>query len=99
MEQGLVDANLGSNVYKKRIAINGRGKRAGARTIIATRFKHVAFYMYGFSKNDRENISKKEFKALKILAEQLLAYSCKGIDKAIIAKEFVEVKRDEKINS
>ena len=99
MEQGLVDVNLGGNVYKKRIAIKGAGKRGGARTLIATRFKGTIFYMYGFSKNMRTNISKKELKALKMLAEQLLSYSGKGIDKAIIAREFIEVESNEKNNS
>lgn len=99
MEQGLIDANLGGNVYKKRVAIKKRGKRGGIRTLIATRFKGTAFFVYGFSKNTRTNISKKELKALKMLAEQLLGYSGKGIDKAIIAGEFIEVKSDEESNS
>ena len=99
MEQGLIGANLGGNVYKKRISIKGRGKRGGARTLVATRFKDTAFYMYGFSKNVRTNISKKELKALKMLAEQLLGYSGKGIDKAITAGEFIEVENYEENNS
>jgi len=33
------------------------------------------------------------------LAEQLLSYSAKGIDKAIVAREFIEVKSDEENNS
>jgi len=99
MEQGLIDVNLGGNVYKKRVAIKGRSKRGGVRTLIATRFEETIFYMYGFAKNARANISKKELKALKILAEQLLSYSGKGIDKAIVAREFIEVKSDEENNS
>lgn len=35
---GLTDADLGSNLYKKRIPIEGRGKSGGLRTIIASRF-------------------------------------------------------------
>lgn len=31
---GLTDADLGSNLYKKRIPIEGRGKSGGLRTII-----------------------------------------------------------------
>ena len=99
MEQGLNDANLGGNVYKKRIAIKGQGKRSGVRTLVATRFKDSVFYMYGFSKKERANLSKKELKALKMLAEQLLGYSGKGIDKAIVAGEFIEVENNEENNS
>ena len=36
MEQGLIDANLGRGVVKKRLALPGRGKRGGARTLVAT---------------------------------------------------------------
>lgn len=38
MEAGLIDADLGGNVYKKRIALPGIGKRAGARTLVAGKF-------------------------------------------------------------
>ena len=35
MEQGLVDADLGGSVYKKRVPIQERGKRGGVRTLLA----------------------------------------------------------------
>jgi len=35
LESGLYDANLGGDVYKKRVGINNQGKRGGARTLIA----------------------------------------------------------------
>lgn len=36
IERGLIDAELGGHVIKKRVAINGKGKRSGYRTLIAT---------------------------------------------------------------
>jgi hypothetical protein len=46
MANGLVDANLGGQVVKKRIAFKGRGKRSGARTILATNFeRRWIFYL------------------------------------------------------
>ena len=33
MQGGLIDADLGRHVFKKRVAVHGRGKRSGARTI------------------------------------------------------------------
>ena len=36
MQAGLIDADLGGHVVKKRIALRGRGKRGGARTIVAS---------------------------------------------------------------
>ena len=35
MSQGLIDADLGAGVVKKRVAMAGRGKRGGARTLVA----------------------------------------------------------------
>ena len=39
MVAGLVDANLGGGVVKKRVALPGRGKSGGARTLVATNRK------------------------------------------------------------
>lgn len=71
MEQGLIDADLGGHVYKKRIAIQGQGKSGGVRTLIAYRLNNKAFFMYGFAKNKRANISDKERKALLVIANNL----------------------------
>lgn len=50
MERGLVDADLGGNVYKKRVALPGRGKRGSARTLIATNRESRWIFMFGFEK-------------------------------------------------
>jgi len=34
IDQGLIDANLGGNLVKKRVARKGQGKRGGFRTIV-----------------------------------------------------------------
>jgi len=36
MIQGLIDADLGAEVVKKRVGLSGHGKRGGARTLVAT---------------------------------------------------------------
>jgi hypothetical protein len=36
MQQGLIDADLGGGVVKKRVALPGRGKRGSTRTLVAT---------------------------------------------------------------
>ena len=38
------DAELGGNLFKKRVALAGGGKRAGARTIIAYKSKWHLYY-------------------------------------------------------
>lgn len=45
MAQGLVDADLGGHVVKKRVALPGRGKRRGARTIVATNLGDRWFFL------------------------------------------------------
>ena len=52
MERGLVDADLGGNVYKKRVALPGRGKSGSTRTLIATIREDRWIFMYGFEKNE-----------------------------------------------
>ncbi len=42
---GLVEANLGGEVYKKRIAMPGRGKRGSSRTILAFRQNDKAYFI------------------------------------------------------
>lgn len=94
MEQGLIDANLGGNVVKKRVGVGGRGKSGGVRTIVAFKFEGRAFFLYGFAKNQRDNIDDKELKALKLLAAQLLGYDHKALEKAVKARELIEVKHE-----
>ena len=95
MEQGLFDADLGGHVYKKRIAIQGRGKSGGVRTIIAYRATDKAFFTYGFAKNKQSNISRKELHVLKIVAETLLAHDDAMLAHLVTVNELVEVNDDE----
>jgi hypothetical protein len=53
MKQGLVDAELGGQVVKKRVALPGKGKRGSTRTLVAFRQGDKAFFIYGFAKNER----------------------------------------------
>jgi hypothetical protein len=94
MEQGLVDAELGGQVVKKRVALPGKGKRGSARTLVAFRQGDRAYFVYGFAKNERADIGVKDLKALKLLAKELLSYTNPAVTKAIKAGELVEVKYD-----
>lgn len=91
IESGLYEANLGGSVYKKRISIGSRGKSSGSRTLVAFKLHNKAFFIYGFAKNKRSNISLKEELALKMLAKLYFSYDEKQIDRAIKAGELVEV--------
>jgi hypothetical protein len=94
MESGLIDARLGGHVVKKRVALPGRGKRGGSRTLVVYQQADKAFFVYGFAKNERVNISDKELKALKLLATELLGYTKPVLVKAIKAGELIEVHED-----
>ncbi len=99
MTKGLYEANLGGHIYKKRIAIGHRGKSGGARVIIAFKVHEKAIFIYGFSKNKKGNITKKEEEALKALAKVYFSYNDTQIRHAIKTGKFIEVKHEKKINS
>ncbi len=91
MEQGLIDARLGGQVIKKRVALPGRGKRGSTRTLVAFKQGDKAFFIYGFAKNERANISDKELRALKMLAKELMSYTAAALTKAMKTGELIEI--------
>ena len=91
MSEGLVDADLGGHVIKKRVALPGQGKRAGARTIVATNMGGRWFFLYGFNKNERSNIDKDELRALQEVAKELLGFDSRQLSAALESGEIVEV--------
>ena len=91
MQQGLIDANLGGGLVKKRVARPGAGKRAGYRTLLATNQHDKWFFVYGFAKNERDNIAKQDLLALKLLAKHLLASSVEAIRTALQHGELKEI--------
>lgn len=94
MSQGLIDADLGGHIFKKRIALPGQGKRGAARTIVATKMADRWFFIYGFNKNERDNISDDESNSLSKIARRLLGFSELEIAKAISAGEIIEVRHE-----
>ena len=89
MEAGLIDADLGGNVYKKRIALPGIGKRAGARTLVAGKFSRKWFFLFGFIKNEKDNINNDELVHLQGTANRLLGLTDQDIEEAILAGELI----------
>jgi hypothetical protein len=74
-EKGQVDADLGGGVLKQRFARLGQGKSRGYRTIILFREGYRAFFVYGFSKSERDNIRKDEEGQFKKMARHVLGLS------------------------
>jgi hypothetical protein len=83
MSLGLIDADLGGGLVKKRVGLACRGKRGGARTLIATNKHSRWFFVFGFEKNERANIDVDELDALQELADQLLVRSNEELEVAL----------------
>ena len=93
MAQGLIDADLGGGVLKKRVALAGRGKRSGARTLVATYKTNRWFFVFGFEKNERANIDDDSLAALQLLAHDLLHRTTTQLNQALAAGELEEICR------
>jgi hypothetical protein len=92
IQRGLLEADLGGGVVKKRIALPGRGKRSSTRTFLATNKKDKWFYLFGFEKSERVNFSENELDSLKKLAKDLLGLTASQIAVALGEGVLVEVK-------
>lgn len=99
MNAGLIDADLGGGLYKKRVARTGKGKSGGFRTLVATNRGDRWIFVFGFAKNERDNINKKEKDALKKLASYYLSLSLEALLKAKQSIELIEVNCNENITN
>lgn len=86
---------LGNHVYKRRVALPGRGRRGGARTILAFKVSDKAFFIFGYPKNELATVSNTQLRQLKIVAKIYLNYTDNDLEHAINNKELIEVKNHE----
>ena len=93
IESGFSTSNLGSNIYKVRIAKSGKGKSGGFRTILVYNKNNRAVFLYGFSKNEQSNISKTELNYFKKIGADLLKLSEDELVLSIKSKALQEVKK------
>ncbi|NQV84316.1 MAG: type II toxin-antitoxin system RelE/ParE family toxin [Rhodospirillales bacterium] len=95
IEGGLVDANYGGNLFKKRIPRKGAGKSGGHRAILAYVKGGKTFFMYGFEKSGRDNIEKDEERDFKKLAKRYLTFQDAQLTLAKDENVLYEVNCDE----
>ena len=95
MMQGLIDADLGGCIVKKRVALPGRGKSGGARTIVATKKGSRWFFIFGFAKNEKANITASELERLQSFALDLLSLSDNSLDEVVKEGKLVEICHDQ----
>jgi hypothetical protein len=92
IQDGIVDANLGGSLYKKRVATKGRGKSGSVRTLLAYSAGLRTFFLYAFEKGDRANITQKEKTAMQIVGKDFLEMSDTELGKRIKDKSIKEIK-------
>ncbi len=93
-ERGIVDADLGGGLIKQRVARVGQGRSGGYRMLLAYRSGERAVFLYGFAKNERENIESDELQTLREIGAGWLAAGTKSIARAILEDALQEVKSD-----
>ena len=94
-ENGKIDADYGGGVIKQRISRPNEGKSGGYRAIVLFRIEHLAFFVYGFAKNDQANIDASDEKDFKELAKRLLASTDEDLRALTASKQFSEVVCDD----
>jgi hypothetical protein len=94
-EKGLVDADLGGGVIKQRVARPGQGRSGGYRLLVAYRAGDRAVFLYGFAKNERDNIEGDELASLREIAAGWLESNDKGLEDAIEGRFLEEVSYDD----
>jgi hypothetical protein len=94
-ERGLIAAQLSVRLIKLRIARSGGGKSGGYRTIIAYSAGRRAVFLFGFAKNQRDNLTSVQLADLKMVGDDLLALTERQINEAVAAGRLQEVRYGE----
>lgn len=94
IQRGLIDADLGGGVVKKRIRLPNQGKRGGFRTLLATNKGGLWIFIFGFEKSGRKNITPEELVALRVLAGDLLRKDMDGLEIAVQDGTLLEIGTD-----
>jgi hypothetical protein len=84
--------DLGSNLFKVRVAREGQGKRKGFRDIIFWEDGKHSIAIYHFAKGDTENIDDVELEYLKELANGFKKLTEKKIEQLLVKNVFLEYK-------
>ena len=91
MQKGLIDARLGGGLIKKRVARSGHGKRGGYRVILASNLGDRWVFMFGFAKNERDNVDDDELRLIKWLASTFLEMDDRMLKEALASGKILEI--------
>jgi hypothetical protein len=92
MQSGLIDADLGGCLYKKRIARPGGGKSGGYRTLLSARMGDRYIFLHGFPKSVKGNITRDEKKVLQFVGKVFLELSGDAFSVALRSGVLLEVR-------
>ena len=94
---GMVEADLGGCLFKKRLPQAGAGKRGGYRVVVGYRKPNTEriIFLYSFAKNEKTNISVKEEAALSLAAESFVSTADKQVQELLATGSIWEVQYHE----
>jgi hypothetical protein len=93
-ERGIIDADLGGGLIKQRVARLGQGRSGGYRMLVAYRMRDRAIFLYGFAKNERENIDADQLVELRKIAAGWLERTTGQIEQVLEDGALEEVHYD-----
>ncbi len=85
-------SNLANGLYKVRISKEGHGKSESFRTILVYKKSDIVIFVYGFSKNEKDNLDENELKYFKKLAKYLLEIERQKYSELVRLGTFVSIK-------
>ena len=88
--------SLGSKIYKIRGAKEGRGKSGGFRSLFFWKKDELMVFCLLFAKNEQDNLSSDENKALKILSKEYDHLTESEIRESIERKNLMEIKYEKR---
>lgn len=93
-ELGLVDADLGGHLIKQRVPRGGEGRSGGYRTIIVFTSGERAVFVFGFAKNDQDDLSPAALEIYKEAARDYLSLPENELDELVRQGTLQEVDVD-----
>jgi len=87
-------ANLKAATRAGTARARAKGKSGSTRTLVATNKGNRWFFLFGFEKNERGNVSEKELEALQAIADDLLKLPSRDLDAQVESGALQEICHD-----
>jgi hypothetical protein len=94
--EGRIDGDYRGGLVKQRLARDNQGKSGGYRIIVFFKVKHRMFFVFGFAKSDRENITSIEEESFRKLASYYFTLSDKELEMLLLNHELTEISYESK---